>query len=392
MSDRRFDTLAVHAGEEPDPTSGALEPPVVLSSAFAFADAADAAGRFEGTREGPIYTRWRNPTVDALERKVAALEGAEDAVALASGMAAVHAALSAFVSAGDHVIAPRGIYAETARFLRTHLARFGVETTFVDAADVRNVEAAMTPRTRVVYVETPANPTLAITDLAASAQLAHAGAARLIVDSTFASPFHQRPLEHGADLVLHSATKSLSGHGDVVGGVVAGRAADVAKVREVGVRTCGGALSPMSAMLIARGMRTLALRMERASASALELARRLEGDRRVARVSYPGLASHPGHALAARQMRRGFGALVAFEVAGGLAAGQRAYDALEVIARAVSLGDVRSLLTHPASTTHASLTAAQRAEAGIGEGLMRLSVGIEDVEDLYADLDRALSA
>ncbi len=392
MDDQRFDTLAVHAGEPPDPETGALEPPVVLSSAFVFADAEDARGRFAGTREGPIYSRWRNPSVDALERKMAALEGAEDAVALASGMAAMHGALSAFVSAGAHVVAPRGLYAETARLLRGHLARFGVEVSFVDATDPRAIEAACTARTRVVLVETPANPTLAITNLSAVSEVAHAAGARLVVDSTFATPYHQRPLAFGADLVVHSATKGISGHGDVVGGIVAGRAKDVASVREEGVRTCGGALSPLSAMLVARGARTLALRMARASASAAELARRLEADPRVARVSYPGLASHPGHAVAARQMERGFGALIAFEVAGGLAAGTRAYDAVQVISRAVSLGDVRTLLTHAASTTHASLTAVQREEAGIGEGLMRLSVGVEDVEDLWADLDRALSA
>ncbi len=388
---RRFDTLAVHAGEAPG-ADGALDPPVVLSSAFAFADASDAAARFDGTREGLIYTRWRNPTVEALERKVAALEGAEECVALASGMAAVHASIAAFVSAGDSVVAPSGIYAETARLLRGHFARFGVETRFVDTTDLRAIEAAIGPSTRLVYVETPANPTLAITDLRGAAELAHAAGARLVVDSTFATPYHQRPLEHGADLVLHSATKALCGHGDAVGGVVSGRAADVSRVREEGVRTCGGALAPLSATLIGRGVRTLALRMERASASALELARRLSAHPAVERVAYPGLPSHPGHAIAAKQMERGFGALIAFEVRGGLAAGARAYDAVEVIARAVSLGDVRSLLTHPASTTHVSLTPEQRREGGIADGLMRLSVGVEDVEDLWEDLERALRA
>ncbi|HEY8431578.1 MAG TPA: aminotransferase class I/II-fold pyridoxal phosphate-dependent enzyme [Sandaracinaceae bacterium] len=389
--ERRFDTLAVHAGEEAG-ADGALDPPIVLANAFAFASARDAAERFAGTRDGMIYTRWRNPSVEALERKIAALEGAERCVALASGMAAVHASIAAFVSAGDHVIAPRGLYAETARVLRGHFARFGVETTFVDTTDLASIESALRPSTRVVYVETPANPTLAVTDIEGAARIARAAGAVLIVDSTFATPYHQRPLEHGSDLVLHSATKALGGHGDAIGGVVAGRAELVERVREEGVRSCGGALSPLSAMLIARGVRTLALRMERASASALELSRRLSSHPRVERVSYPGLASHPGHTIAARQMRRGFGALVAFEVRGGAAGGARVYDAVDLIARAVSLGDVRSLLTHPASTTHASLSPEQRREAGIGEGLMRLSVGIEDVEDLWRDLDRALAA
>jgi len=390
MSERRFDTLAVHAGEAPDPASGALDPPVVLASAYAFEDAADAEAQFAGARFGHIYSRWRNPTVRALEAKVAALEGAEDCVALASGMAAVHASLSAHLSSGDHVVAPRSLYAETTRLLVGHLARFGVSTSFADATDPASVEAAMQAETRVVYAETPANPTLAVSDLAALAEIAHGAGAILIVDSTFATPAHQRPLALGADLVVHSATKALCGHGDAVGGVACGDAERVARVRETGVRTCGGALSPLSATLIARGVRTLGLRAARSSASALVLARRLSADPRVERVHYPGLESHPGHEVAARQMEGGFGGLLAFEVRGDRAAGARCYDAVELISRAVSLGDVRSLLTHAASTTHASLTPEQRRDAGIGEGLMRLSVGVEDVEDLWADLDRAL--
>ncbi len=385
----RFDTLAVHAGDAPDPTTGALEPPIVLSNAYAFEDAADAAARFrDGT--GHVYSRWRNPTVEALEAKLAVLEGADRAVALASGMAAVHAAVISRVSAGDHVVASERLYAETVRLLTELLPRFGVEVTFVDASQPRAIAEAMRPNTKVVYLETPANPTLAITDLAA-ARVA-AGDATVIVDSTFATPYHQRPIELGADLVVHSATKFLGGHGDAVGGVVLGDAEHVEAVRRVGVRTAGAAMSPFTATLLSRGVRTLGLRMRRASATALELAVRLESHPAVSEVLYPGLSSHPGHAVAARQMRAGFGALVAFEVVGGLAAGARCYDALEIITRAVSLGDVRSLITHAASTTHASLSPQQRAAAGIGEGLMRLSVGIEDVEDLWADLEQALAA
>lgn len=390
MKDARFDTRAVHAGDAPDPHTGALDPPVVLASAYAFDDAADAAAQFEGTRPGHIYTRWRNPTVRAFEQKVAALEGAEDCVALASGMAAVHAALLATLSAGDHVVAAESLYAETGRLLRGTLARFGVVTTFVDATDPAAIEAALRDETRVVYLETPANPTLAITDVAEVAR--RCGGRSIIVDSTFATPYHQTLLDRGAHLVVHSATKGLCGHGDAVGGVVVGDAERVRRVREEGVRTAGGALSPLNAMLLARGVRTLSVRMERASRSAAELARRLQGDPRVARVHYPGLTDHPGHAIAVDQMRNGFGALLAFEVEGGRAAGARCYDAVELVSRAVSLGDVRTLMTHAASTTHASWTAEQRATAGIADGLMRLSVGIEDVEDLWADLDRALSS
>jgi methionine-gamma-lyase len=387
---RRPGTLAVHAGEEPDASTGALEPPVVLSSAFAFESADDAAAQYRGERDGWIYGRWRNPTVEAFERKLAALEGAEAAVALASGMAAVHASIGACVRAGDRIVAPTSIYGETAKLMREVLPRFGIETAFVDETDLAAVERAMVAGVRVLYAETPANPQLAVTDLAALAAVAHARGAVLIVDNTFATPWHQRPLLLGADLVLHSATKAIGGHGDAIGGVVSGARERVHEVRAFGVRACGGAMSPFVAMLLARGARTLGLRMERASASALELAKRLEADARVARVFHPGLASHPQHAIAARQMQRGFGALVAFELRGGLEAGKHLYDRVELVTRAVSLGDVRTLLTHPATTTQASMPRDQRIASGVTDGLMRLSVGIEDVEDLWEDLSSAL--
>ncbi len=383
-------TLAVHAGEAPDPASKALEPAIVLSSAYAFESADDAAAQFRGEAEGHIYTRWSNPTVRALEEKVAALEGAEDAVCFASGMAAVAASLESFVVTGDHVVASQSQYAESVRLLRERLPRFGITTTFVDTTDLDAVRSAMTPKTKVLYVETPANPTLAVSDLAALAGIAHERGARLVVDGTFGTPYHQRPLEHGADIVLHSATKSLCGHGDAIGGVASGSRALVSLLRETGVRTAGAPMSPLSAMLIARGVRTLFLRMERASGSAMWLAEKLAADSRIEVVHYPGLATHPQHALAQKQMQRGFGAMIAFEVRGGLPAGKRVYDRLELIARAVSLGDVRSLVTHPASTTSASMPKDARLAAGITDGLMRLSVGIEEREDLWSDLDRAL--
>jgi methionine-gamma-lyase len=390
MRDLHPATLAVHAGEPPDPHSKALEPAIVLASAYAFDSADDAAAQFRGEAEGHIYTRWSNPTVRALEEKVAALEGAEDAVCFASGMAAVAASLESFLVTGDEVVASRSQYAETVRFLRERLPRFGISTTFVDTTDLDAVRAALTPKTKVVYVETPANPTLAISDLAALSALAHAHGARLVVDGTFATPYHQRPLALGADVVLHSATKSLCGHGDAIGGVASGSREVVARLRETGVRTAGAPMAPLTAMLIARGVRTLFLRMERASGTAMRLAQKLAEDPRIEAVHYPGLATHPQHALAKQQMQRGFGAMIAFEVRGGLPAGKRVYDRLEVIARAVSLGDVRSLVTHPASTTSASMPREARLAAGITDGLMRLSVGIEDEGDLWADLDHAL--
>lgn len=410
MSDpRRFDTLAVHAGDAPDPESGALEAPITLASAYAFESAEDAAAQFGAvlsardvprgaTRRAHIYSRWSNPTVIALEEKLAALEGAEASCVLASGMAAVTGAIETFVASGDHVVAPRGLYAETARLLRERMPRFGVTTTFLDDVEIETYRRAITKKTRIVYAETPANPTLAITDLRALSDMLRACAGEghpdgmlLVVDGTFATPFHQRPLAHGADLVLHSMTKALCGHGDAIGGVVSGRTELVHRVRADMVRTAGAVMSPLTAMMMSRGMKTLGLRMKQASASALELARRLENDRRIERVFYPGLPSHPHHALASRQMERGHGAMIAFEVRGGLEAGARAYDAVEIISRAVSLGDVRSLLTHPASTTSASMPRADRLAGGITDGLMRLSVGIEDVEDLWVDLDQALS-
>ncbi|HJL21970.1 MAG TPA: aminotransferase class I/II-fold pyridoxal phosphate-dependent enzyme, partial [Polyangiaceae bacterium LLY-WYZ-15_(1-7)] len=298
----------------------------------------------------------------------------------------------AHLEAGGHVLAPRGIYAETAKLLRTHFERFGVRFDFVDMTDLAAVEAALGADTRVVWCETPANPTLAVYDIAALAERARSVGAALVVDSTFATPYHQHPLELGADLVVHSATKGIGGHGDALGGVAVGSREKVDAVRSVAVRAAGGVLAPHNAWMLSRGLRTLGLRMERSSANAQELAQRLEADERIARVFYPGLASHPQHSVAARQMKRGFGALVAFELVGGLPAGRRAYDAFEVLTRAVSLGDLRTLVSHPASTTHFSMPAAQRAAAGISDGLFRMSVGVEDVEDLWEDLDRAMGA
>lgn len=390
MAALRPDTLAVHAGDHADPHSKALEPAVVLASAYAFDSADDAAAQFRGETRGHIYTRWSNPTVEALEAKIAALEGAEASVALASGMAAVAASLHALCVTGDHVVASASLYAETARLMREQLPRFGIQTTFVDTTDLVAVRAAMRASTRVLYAETPANPTLAISDLAALAEIAHEAGAKLVVDGTFATPYHQQPLALGAAVVLHSATKSISGHGDTIGGVASGKKDVIRALREVGVRTSGAAMAPLTAMLVARGARTLCLRMERASANAAWLAEKLAGDPRIDVVHYPGLASHPHHALARRQMQRGFGAMVSFEVKGGLPAGKRAYDRLELVARAVSLGDVRSLMTHPASTTSASMPREDRLRAGITDGLMRMSVGIEDREDLWDDLSRAL--
>lgn len=393
MSDHSLEaglsTRAVHAGEERD-DSGALEPPLVLSSAFALGTADEAAGAFRGENDRWIYGRWGNPTVRQLEHKLAALEGAEAAVATASGMAAVTGALLATLRAGDHVVAPLAFYGESARLLRERLPAFGIETTFVDATRTDAIAEAIRPETRVVYVESPANPTLQLTDIAAVAELAHARDLTLIADNTFATPACQQPLALGADLVLHSLTKALGGHGDAIGGVVAGSRDRVEAVADLVVKGFGGVLAPFNAFLVSRGIRTLALRQRQACSSALAIAHFLEAHAGVERVHYPGLASHPAHILAKRQMQ-GSGSLLAFELRGGLDAGKRLLERVRVISHAVSLGDVRSLVTHPASTTASTMPADLRRRAGIADGLLRLSVGIEDTDDLIADLDQALS-
>ena len=387
-------TLCVHAGDEPDPSTGALEVPLVLSSAFGFADAEQAAGAFQGTNDAYIYGRWGNPTVEALEAKLAALEATPAACATASGMAAVSGAVLAFCAHGDHVVAPRSMYGESARLLRERLPRFGVETTFVDATDAGDYARALRPSTRVLYVETPANPNLAITDVGAVVALARARGVLTIADNTFATPFAQSPHALGVDLVVHSMTKALGGHGDAIGGCVCGPVDHVARVRDLVVKGFGGVLSPFAAFLIARGLRTFALRQRQQCASAATLASRLAAHPAVAIVHHPSLPSHPGHALARRQMHA-YGSLLSFELradgSSALDAGRRVLDGVKTITHAVSLGDVRSLIVHPASTTHSTMPAATRAAAHISDGLLRLSVGLESVEDLWADLDMPLT-
>lgn len=386
-------TLCVHGGDRPDPATGAVEPPLHLASAFAFDDAEQAAGAFRGDNDHFIYGRWGNPTVDALEDKLALLEGgaggsAIAACATASGMAAISATLLTLCEAGDAIVAPRSMYGESARLLRERLPRLGIETTFVDQTDPLAYERAIGPRTKVLYVESPANPTLTITDLAAVVAIGRRRGLTVVADNTFATPYCQRPLSHGVDLVVHSMTKAIGGHGDAIGGAVIGDAARVRAIKETAIKTFGGVLAPFNALLISRGVRTFALRARQSCATALALAQALERHPRVRRVFYPGLASHPGHAIAARQMSS-FGALVAFEVE-SLAVGRAVLEHCRVVTHAVSLGDVRSLVTHPASTTHASMPAEARVAAGVADGLLRVSCGIEETDDIVADVVGAL--
>ncbi len=366
---------------------------IVLASAFPFESAEDAALAFEGKNDSLIYGRWRNPTVEALEADLAALEGTEAACATASGMAAIAGALLSFCKAGDHIVAPRAMYAESARLLRERFPRWGITTTFVDATDPNAYAAAITNATRVLYLETPANPVLAITDIANVVALAKSRGLVTIADNTFATPFAQTPFALGADIVVHSMTKGLSGHGDVIGGAVCGRNGDIAQIRDVIVKGMGGVLSPFSAFLVARGLRTLALRQRQSCESAYALSKLLSEHPRVARVYHPSLPSHSGHAIARAQMHA-YGALVAFELAGpnALAQGRHVLESVRVATHAVSLGDARTLIVHPASTTHSTMPEDARRAAGISDGLIRLSVGLESMGDLWRDLEGALHA
>lgn len=385
-----FATRAIHHAYDPLDHEGALTPPVHLTSTFAFESAEAGGEMFAGERQGHIYSRISNPTCDLLEQRIATLEGAEAGLALSSGMGAVTAVLWTLLSPGDQVIVDKTLYGCTFAFMRHGLAKWGVTITHVDMTDLDNLRAAMTDRTRVVYFETPANPNMRLVDIAEAAQIAHDGGAQVVVDNTYATPYLTRPIELGADIVLHSATKYLGGHGDVVAGLVAGRAEQVAEIRLVGMKDMTGAvMAPFNAMLILRGLKTLNLRMDRHCASARTVADYLAAHPAVRTVYFPGLADFPQHDIARRQMDQP-GAMIAFEVEGGMAGGIAMMNGLRMIQRAVSLGDAETLIQHPASMTHSTYTPEERAEHGISDGLIRLSVGLEDVEDILSDLDQAL--
>lgn len=387
---RSFSTRAIHSGYDPAANDGALTPPLHLTSTFVFETAEAGGEMFAGTRPGHVYSRISNPTLDLLERRMADLEGAEAGLALASGMGAITATLWTLVSPGDEVIVDRTLYGCTFAFMRHGLARFGVTITHVDLTDPENLAAAIGPRTRVVYFETPANPNMRLVDIRRVSEIARAAGAVTVVDNTYATPRLTRPIELGADLVVHSATKYLGGHGDLVAGLVVGDAETVGRIRLEGLKDMTGAvMAPFNAMLILRGLKTLALRMERHSASALAVARMLNAHPAVASVWYPGLEDFPQHDLARRQMALP-GGMIAFELTGGLVAGRETMNRLGLIGRAVSLGDAESLIQHPASMTHSTYTPEERAAYGISDGLIRLSVGLEDPADLLEDLEQAL--
>ena len=383
-------TRAIHHGYDPAKNDFALTPPLHLTSTFAFPDAETGGALFAGEAEGHIYSRISNPTVALLEARIANLEGAEAGLATASGMGAISSLMWTLLKPGDEIITDKTLYGCTFAFMRDGLSRFGIKITHVDLRDPENLAAAISEKTRLVYFETPANPNMRLVDIRAAARIAHEAGALVAVDNTYATPLLTRPIELGADFVVHSATKYLGGHGDLVAGMVLGRAEAIKEVRMVGVKDMtGSVMSPFNAMLVMRGLKTLQLRMARHCESGLRVARWLEAQPSVATVYYPGLESHPQHDLAKRQMP-GFGGMIALELKGGYEAGIAMMNRLRMIRRAVSLGDAETLVQHPASMTHSTYSREERIEHGISDGLVRLSVGLEDAEDILADLADAL--
>lgn len=395
MDDSRhagFSTRAIHHGYDPLSHGGALVPPVYQTATYAFPSVEYGAACFAGEAAGHFYSRISNPTLALLEQRMASLEGGEAGLALASGMGAITSTLWTLLRPDDELIVGRTLYGCTFAFLHHGIGEFGVKIRHVDLNDLQALKAAITPKTRMIYCETPANPTMQLVDIAALAEAVQGHDLTLVVDNTYCTPYLQRPLELGADLVVHSATKYLSGHGDITAGLVVGRKALVDRIRLEGLKDMTGAvLSPHDASLLMRGIKTLALRMDRHCANAQQIAEFLLAQPQVELIRYPGLACFPQHELASRQMRLP-GGMIAFELKGGIEAGRRFMNALQLFARAVSLGDAESLAQHPASMTHSSYTPKERAEHGISEGLVRLSVGLEDIEDLLGDVQQALRA
>jgi len=383
-------TRAVHAGSEVNETSS-VAMPIFQTSTFRFRDVEEGRELSAATAPSHLYTRWGNPTTRAAELAIADLEGGEAALCFSSGMAAGSTAVMATVQAGDHVVVAASLYAGMIELFERVLPRFGVDATFADGTNLGAFEAAIEDRTRLIYVETPANPTLSLTDLAAVAALAKARDCFTIADNTWASPVNQRPLELGIDAVVHSATKYLGGHTDVISGAAVGAQEWTDRVWPM-LKVLGGCPSPHDAYLLQRGIKTITVRVARQNATALELASFLEEHPLVDRVHYPGLESHPQHDLAVRQMPGGFGGMLAFEVDGGFDAGKRVLERLELAIHAVSLGGIETLAVHPASTTHGPLTPEERERAGISDGLVRVSVGLEDADDLIGDFDQALTS
>ncbi|QQE74294.1 aminotransferase class I/II-fold pyridoxal phosphate-dependent enzyme [Brevibacillus composti] len=385
----KMDTALIHAGQEPCEKTGAVASAVVPAVAYAFTDVDAAAAVVAGEREGTYYGRYGNPTIASLEAKIASLEKGEAALGVSSGMAAISGALLAFLKQGDHVICTRDVYGGSYKFLTSLAPRYGIETDFVDCTDLAAVMRAIRPETRVLYLETPSNPCLTILDIGQLSRLAHAHGLTVIVDNTFMTPYLQQPLELGADVVVHSATKYLNGHGDVIAGFIVGKREAIQYMRRHIMGDLGQNLNAWDAFLILRGLKTLGLRIRQHCQSAGEIARYLEAHPAIERVYYPGLASHPQHELARRQMS-GMGGIVSFEVRGGLEAAKTFMNGLRLAMISFSLGDPETLVQHPASMTHFAIPSGEREAFGITDGLIRFSTGLEDASDIIDDLEQAL--
>jgi len=387
---RGFATRAIHEGYDPLDYHGALNPPVFLTSTYAFDRSATGSDRFAGAAQGYVYSRVGNPTVSILESRLANLEEGEAALATSSGMGALAAVIWTLLKVGDEIVADKTLYGCTFGLLHHQIERFGIVTRFADLTDPENLKAVLTTKTRMVVTETPSNPNMRVIDIAAIAQICHGRGVLLVVDNTYCTPYLQKPITLGADIVMHSATKYLGGHGDLLAGAVIARKEHIDQFRFVGIKEMNGAcISAFDAFLILRGLKTLTLRMDRHCETALKLAHDLEAHPSVERVYFPGLDSHPQKMLASRQMSS-FGGMIAMELKGGLVAGRTFMDAVQVATRAVSLGDAETLVQHPASMTHATYSAEERTKHGFTDGLIRLSVGLEDYDDIKGDLIDAL--
>jgi O-succinylhomoserine sulfhydrylase len=389
LSGAGIDTQAIRTGHVRTP-EGEHGEPLFLTSSYVFENAAEAAARFSGEQPGNVYSRYTNPTVRIFEERIAALEGAEQAVATSSGMAAILSTCIAFLKSGDHIVCSRNVFGTTTVLLDKYLARFGIETTFVPLTELDQWQQAIRPETKILFLETPSNPLCEVADIPALATLAKSNDALLVVDNCFCTPALQLPLKLGADLVVHSATKYLDGQGRCMGGVVAGRSELVNEVLSF-IRSAGPTMSPFNAWVFLKGLETLRLRMDAHSASALDLAQWLQQQPQVEKVFYAGLPDHPGHDLAAKQ-QRAFGGVLSFRVKGGKEQAWKVIDNTQVLSLTANLGDVKTTIVHPATTTHGRLSDEQKAETGITENLIRIAVGLEDIEDIKTDLLRGFSA
>ena len=384
-----FSTISLHGGKFHDTITGSHATPIFQTSTFIFDNAEQGARRFAFEEKGYIYTRLGNPNTTELEEKIALLEGAEAGLATGSGMAAISTALLTLLKQGDHIISSNTLYGCTFGLITEMFPQYGIEVTLVDGSDLEQIQDAMQENTKVIYLETPANPTMEIIDIKEVSKIAHNHNAKVVVDNTFMTPYLQRPIELGADVVVHSATKFLGGHGDLLAGLIVGTADLIAEMKVPHLKDFGGILGPFDAWLLVRGMKTLALRMEQHNKNAQVVAEYLEKHPLIDHVYYPGLPSHPQYELAKKQMD-GFGGMLAFELKGGVEEGRTLMNNVKMISLAVSLGSIDSLIQHPASMTHSPVPKEERLTAGITDGLVRLHVGIENVEDIIADLDQAL--